>query len=260
MVSLNRSAETGFRADRQQSAFTVLELIVTIVIIFVMFVWTVSGGSSVSAMEKAKQTQDLARARQIHIALFNFASDHEGAFPTGINQDPDDYANSFPTNLTVILAQSGASPIKTANDAFANLVPRYMQSEKAFYTPGSAWCPKPPDENINPGKKLANGENGYAYVPCLTSTSNGNFPLIADGFKAGQPGMYTTDQNAKGGVWRGRVAIVIRVDGSAAQEKVDATDHKVYGHTTDVNTPADIFAPAPGWLEPKNLPLNPASK
>lgn len=244
MVPLNSNARTGFRADRRRSAFTVLELIVVIAVVLVlamMFIPAVNG-----ELLKARQVSTIHKAKSIHITLLAFASDHNGVFPTQINEDGDSGAN--------------LAPIKTANDAYADLIPRYISSEKVFCIPGSAWCNStPPDEVISPGKKLERGENGFAYVPGLTSTSNANFPLVADGFKDRQPGVYTTDQKAKGGLWKGKYAIVIRVDGSAAIATVSPTDCKVYGKIAP-DTRGDIFAPAPGWLEEKNRPLNPASK
>ena len=224
---------------------TLLEVIVLIAVVVVLC--SLATPHAYISVVKSRESKDLSNARLIHLALFNFASDHDGEFPSSTDQD-----NRKPNEK--------ARPLTTSNDAFANLIPRYIASEKTFWIEGSAWCnPTKPDENITPGNMLAAGENGFAYVEGLSTTSNGNLPLVADGFKEGQPGVYTSDVKAKGGVWRGKVAVVVRVDGSGALEQLNPTDFKVYGHTTS-NTRDDIFAPAPGWLEPKNKPLNPASK
>jgi len=235
---LQRSTGIGFQADRR-SAFTHVELIVVITIVCVLSALALPKCNSIYL--KGRQIRDLSNTRHIHQALFNYASDHDGCFPA----------------KTV-----DGLELTNANEAYRNLVPRYMSIERIFYVASSRWCnPNQPDENISPGNCLSAGENNYAYVTGLTTKSDGNFPLVADGFKEGQPGVYTSDEKAKGGLWKGKVAMVIRMDGSAAIEQVCSTDFKVYGLTgLDTGARADIFAPAQGWLEAKNKTLNPTSK
>jgi hypothetical protein len=153
--------------------------------------------------------------------------DHDGSFPSKKDQDNSDSPSDF----------------SDANDAYANLIPKYVPTEKTFYVPGSKWCnATPPDENISSAsEKLKGGENNYAYVSGLNTTSNANFPVIADGF-TNTVGTYTNDQNQPGGVWKGQGAIVIRVDGSATIEPVSVThNYKVYGNTGGTQK-RDIFA------------------
>ena len=53
----------------------------------------------------------------------------------------------------------------------------------------------------------------------MTETSNPSFPLIADApATGGTSAVYKTDQTVKGGVWKGRKAIVIRCDQSGSVE------------------------------------------
>jgi hypothetical protein len=53
--------------------------------------------------------------------------------------------------------------------------------------------------------------------------------------------------------------VVIRVDGSGGFEKVRLSDYRVYGTVGIGNRQQDLFASAPGWLAPDQVPLNSAS-
>ena len=134
--------------------------------------------------------------REIHKALWHYANDHEGYFPTGTT---------------------------TSNQAYRQLFPEYLTQEDPFYVRGSAWhdaAPdRKPDNKIGPPpgfpEALERGENHWAYISGLKTTSDSKYPLLADGFVEGQPGTYTNKRSKKGGRWAGKKAIVIHVDGSA---------------------------------------------
>jgi prepilin-type N-terminal cleavage/methylation domain len=216
-------------------AFTLIELLVVISIIAILAGIALPVYTQVQ--ERGAQTKDLSNAKQIGLALKLYASDNDGQYP--------------------VVEASG-----TANDAFAKLVPQYVPTEKIFYLAKSKWTPNPPDEVFGTeadgspsATNLAAGENHFAYVNNLSDTSNPNLPLIADGFAAGAPGTYTSDQTAKGGVWKGKKAIVVRADLSANVEKCNNA-FKVVGKTGGA-TDADIFAPRTNWLSETQTPLNP---
>jgi hypothetical protein len=132
----------------------------------------------------------------IHKALMMYATDHEGRFPEG-------FANS--------------------NEAYRKLFPEYLEEEKHFYVPPSAWHAAAPDHKTDNDigtpptyeKALQRGENHWTYVSGLGAKSDAHLPLIADGFVEGSPGTYTNDPPKKGGVWKGAKAIVVFVSGSA---------------------------------------------
>lgn len=218
------------------AAFTLIELLVVIAIIAVLASIAVPVFSTVQ--ERGALTKDLSNAKQIGLALKLYAGDNDGKFP---------------------VAASG----ETANEAFANLIPQYVPTEKIFYLAKSKWTPNPPDEvfgtttgGTTPSSTtLAAGENNFAYVNNLTDTSNPSFPLIADGFASGSPGTYTADETAKGGVWKGKKAIVIRGDMSANVEKCNSS-FKVFGKT-GATAEADIFESSSTWLAATQTPLNP---
>ncbi|MBA2623208.1 MAG: hypothetical protein H0U88_06250 [Chthoniobacterales bacterium] len=194
--------------------------------------------------ERGAQTKDLSNAKQIGLACKLYATDNDGKFPD-MNGQVD-----LPTALLV----SGA----TSNQAFALLIPDYLPSEKLFYVAKSAWSSQAPDENfIAPADRLEAKTNNYAYVKGLNDTSNPNFPLIADAPESAAT-TYTTDQAAKGGVWKGKKAIVVRTDQSGAVEKCTVSTAPAsivkgpVGAASGVQD--DIFKPAATWL---NATANP---
>lgn len=217
------------------AAFTLIELLVVISIIAVLAGIALPVYTQVQ--ERGAQTKNLSNAKQIGLGLKLYASDNEGNFP--------------------IVPAGG-----TSNDAFAKLLPQHVPTEKVFYLAKSKWTPSQPDEVFTleadgspSATTLATGENHFAYVNNLTDTSNPNFPLIADGFVAGSPGVYTKDETAKGGVWKGKRAIVVRADLSANIEKCNSS-FKVMGKTGSA-AEADIFATSSSWLSPAQTALNP---
>jgi prepilin-type N-terminal cleavage/methylation domain-containing protein len=219
-----------------KAAFTLIELLVVISIIAILAGIALPVFTQVQ--EKGQQTKVLSNAKQVGLALKLYAGDNDGKFPTQ------------PVGST---GTGGA--IADANEAFRNLVPQYVPSEKIFYVAKSAFTPNPPDENTSANNALVAGENHFAYVTNLTDTSNPNFPLVADGFATANTGTYTNVETSPGGVWKGKKAIVVRADMSGAVENCD-TNFQVLGNTGG-STKANIFVPASGWLSPTQVPVNP---
>jgi len=149
----------------------------------------------------------------------------------------------------------------TSNQAFACLIPAYLPTEKLFYLAKSTWSPNIPDEDTStPAKRCEAGSNNFAYEMGLNEVSNPNFPLIADAPKAGgDKADYSTVQTDKGGVWKGKKAIVIRCDMSGTVEtgKIAGTTSTVPGKTGAAATSDDIFVPdaTTGWLVGNSLLL-----
>ncbi len=199
------------------TAFTLIELLVVISIIAILASIAIPAFSA--AQLSAQQNKALQQTKGIFYGLKMFATDHNGSFPSKLDEDfaPD------PTT---------AGPIITANDGFKNLLPTYLQSEKPFSVPSSRYCKSPaqgvkiPDDDFRSRQNvLVPGENTFAYVSGLNDTSNASYPIVADGFSApggtvGSPS-YSATEGDYGAVWKGKKAIVVRCDGSVTLENIN---------------------------------------
>ena len=175
---------------------------------------------------KGIQTQSLARAKQVGLALKIFAGDHDGEYPRA--------------GLPVMLG----AEVKNSNAAFAVLFPTYLQNETLFGNKQSAYQTRQPDNLYDapytgkPGKTLEPGENVYAYVAGLTDNDPMDTPLVADGTDG--TGHYTTDVKKRGGTWEGKRAIVIHLDNSGSVETLTGPDHARYIQRRDGESHRDL--------------------
>ena len=174
----------------------------------------------------------LVNAKQVHHALAAYAVDYRGWFP-----------------------KAGL----TASESYQALFPTYLSSKELFFARHSAWTPNPPLDHDPDPSTLRPGQNHFAYVPGLRVDSNPDFPLVAEGFVEGRPGVYSNGLKAKGGRMRGQVVIVVRVDGRGRAERPYRSDYRVYD-STGIFSKRDIFAPAVDWLASDQAPLNPAGE
>ncbi|MEO6970832.1 MAG: type II secretion system protein [Chthoniobacterales bacterium] len=221
---------------RTTSAFTLIELLVVITIIAILASIALPVFSSVT--ERANQTKDLSNAKQIGLACKLFAGDHDGKYP---------YQDGHTAGTPDIPPPGTGS---TSNAIFASLVPAYVPTEKIFYLAKSAWSPTVPDEDTSTeAKRVEAGTNNFAYMFGLSDTDNPNYPLIFDAPKTGST--YSTIPSDKGGVWKGRKAIVIHTDTSGTIENtttVTATTYNIMGHTGGAAL-ADILVPVTPWMD-----------
>ena len=222
-----------------QSAFTLIELLVVITIIAVLAGIALPVFNSVT--ERANQTKDLSNGKQIGLACKLYAGDHDGKFPFQNGRvDP-------PTDIAV--PGSG-----TSNAVFAALVPAYIPTEKIFYLAKSTWSPTLPDENTALAiSRVEASTNNFAYMFGLNDTDNPNYPLIFDA-PTNATTTYAANTATKGGVWKGKKAVVIHTDTSGTVENtatVTATTFNIMGHTGQA-TLADILVPVAlnNWMDP----------
>ena len=230
-------------------AFTLIELLIVVTIIAVLASIALPAFNGVK--ERGDQTKDLSNAKQIALALRQFAIDNNGQYP------------SHPPAATYSAAAGNPA---NSNEAFWWLFQSgdqtgYLQSEQIFAVPGSAYTKANPDNRLDaPGaaarvNTLAAGENAYAYVSGLTDTSNPTWPIIADGFTA-TVGTYGTNKSLVGGVWSGKKAIIAFCDGSGQIVRVNAdlTVHRVASGGAQAN----MFVAAADWFDATANPvLNP---
>ena len=242
-------------------AFTLIELLVVIAIIAILASIALPVFSSVQ--ERGKQTKDMSNGKQIVLGLKQFAVDHNGVFP---NKLPDVVSSDYDAGTTTL----GAGNF--SNDAFWWLFPNYLTSEDIFSVGGSAWSPNPPDNVLDPSTDTARtetlkaGECGYEYITSLNDTSNPQFPLVMDaGIATGDANVeYTNVQSDRGGIWKGKKAIVIFVDGSGQVSTVNdqttatASFVKRPGHAYNISDNA-AGTPTDPWLALANLRLPPES-
>jgi prepilin-type N-terminal cleavage/methylation domain-containing protein len=229
---------------RTSAGFTLIELLVVITIIAVLAGIALPAYNGVQ--ERANQTKDLSNAKQIALALRQFAMDNNGAYPA--KAPATDYA-----------AAAATAP-GTSNDALWWLFPTYLQTEAIFAIPGSAYTPGTPDNRLDAAgagtrtDTLKAGENNYAYVSGLTDTSNPSFPLLADGFIAGSPGTYADNKATKGGVWAAKKAVVVFCDASGQVLRVDPTSKQVQ-RTNSSGTKVNMFVGATDWFDTTANPV-----
>jgi prepilin-type N-terminal cleavage/methylation domain-containing protein len=218
MLSSLSLAEKKHMKVSRHHAFTLIELLVVIAIIALLA--SIAIPVYGQAQEKAARIKCLSQARGIYPALKMFAGDHNGSYPSMPDEDSGTTTGGI---------------LKDANEAFANLIPTYISSERPFGN-NSKWCKGgsgaingPDDDMSSRNKILQRGENAYAYIEGMSDTSNGNWPIVADGFTAGSTTnpKYTKLEGDYGGVWKGKVAIVVRNDGSAKEERIDPTSMQV---------------------------------
>ena len=227
------------------AAFTLIELLIVITIIAVLA--SIALPAFTGVKERGDQTKDLSNAKQVALALRQFAIDNNGSYPA--HGPAADYS------------QASGNP-GTANDALWWLFPNYLQSEQIFAVNGSAYTPANPDNRLDAAgsstrtNTLKAGENSYAYVSGLTDTSIPTFPLLADGF-SNTVGTYATSKSQKGGVWAGKKAVVILCDASGQLMPVDPNTHQVM-RTDSSGQRVSMFTSGTDWLDATANPiLNP---
>jgi len=187
-----------------RAAFTLIELLVVISIIAILA--SICGPIYTTSVLNARIMRGVANARQIGLALQMHANDHDGRFPDGRN----DYNEE----------------ITTANDAFRSLIPAYLTDESIFAVATSKAGPQADNRITQPSDILARGENHWAYIGGLNSSSNSQWPLIVD--HTDGSGFYTDKETEFGGTWKGTKGIMIHTDSSATAIRLLGTGTKRY--------------------------------
>ncbi len=119
---------------KTSSAFTLIELLIVIAVIAILASFALP--AYLGVQQRAKQTKDLSNAKQIVLALRQFALDQNGVFPS--NGPAATYGAG-----TALL--SGAA----SNDALWWLFPTYLTDEQIFIVGGSHWCKATADNKLD---------------------------------------------------------------------------------------------------------------
>lgn len=236
---------------QKAQAFTLIELLVVISIIAILAGIALPVFGEVQI--RGAQTKALSNAKQIGTACKLYAMDYSGTYPryTDLTQNP-------PTPTKV-------SDLSDSNTVLATLIPDYLTDETIFWNPKAVkYCKKSQPDNKFGAKEgmgqggtvLDAGENCWGYIAGLSDTSNARWPLLADGTTAATTTTYATDENKQGGVWKGKKAIVIRVDISGTVETLYSKEHTVKRDDDPKNDALKVDA-ASGWLTDDSKWLNP---
>jgi prepilin-type N-terminal cleavage/methylation domain-containing protein len=222
------------KTKTQRRGFTLIELLVVISIIAMLAAGAYAGYGAM--MPKIRANSTATKASTIGKWLAAYALDEGGSFPVG-----ESSANNALRELF-------------KNDKYGADEGQFQIENDPYHKTSAS--KKGPDGDKGKGPEytqaLEVGENPFAYVSGLSNADEGRLPLLANGF-AGSPGKWTKDKNAKGGVFHGKYAVVLRVGGSAAAHELKEEDNyevkeKAAGQmvnifTSDFGTPSTVLDP-----------------
>jgi prepilin-type N-terminal cleavage/methylation domain-containing protein len=187
------------KMNRSKRGFTLIELLVVITIIAMLAAGAYAGYGALMPMIRSKNAA--SQTTTIHKWLIAYALDNGGQFPVGEN---------------------------SSNLAFRELFKKsYGADELQFYIQGDAYHKTAPNQKPDNDKgrepdyaqALEQGENAFAYVSGLDQSSEGRLPIIANGFGP-SPGVWAKSTTEKGGVFKGKYAVVCRASGSAQSHEL----------------------------------------
>lgn len=193
---MTKTMKTKQTETSRSSAFSLLELLVVVTIIAILSAVMVPAGSVVVGM--AKRAAAAEHAKQIVIGLRAYSIDNGGRFPGGRNHY--------------------GQPIATSNDAFRDMLEYVDYNEKIFTVSGSMWGATADLKTTSVGEMLRPGENHFAYISGVSPDARGQWPLVVDGTDGG--GTYSEQVSERGGLWKGKYAVVGRIDGSVGSERL----------------------------------------
>ncbi len=194
-----------------KSGFTLIEIMVVIAIIA-----TLAGMGTPMALKQMKK-RDLLTAtnngRQIYLAMSEFEGDF-GSFPDDYTatRDPD-LADFTGNDANVYLGQLIQSGV--------------IEDEGVFALKDGASVKGAPDNIISDGNILTAGENGFSYIMeeegvSFSTSDKSSIPILVGAMDHKDPSKTKFNSSVFGGK-----ALVIRIDGSAKQERINKSGQVV---------------------------------
>lgn len=205
------------KARRQ--GFTLVELLVVIAIIVALAALT--SPAVIGALNKAERTTTILNMKEIYKAMFQFADENDGLFPS------EDLAEEY-----------GLSESESSNDLFSQLFAEgtLQNGEPLFWVKKSQVCSNiEPDDattenrEFSEDKTLESGDVGFAYISEQFRTDNSARPLIFDSPPNADGLEFDTE------LW-GKKVLVLRVGGDAKAEKMDKDGNIVDGDGNNIFT------------------------
>ena len=198
--------------------FTVAEVIVSTVILgtLLFLLWGMTPTECSIYLGPPARVKALNNARNIGMALKTYANEHDGEFPQG----------------------------NTAAEVFSQLLPQrhgaigYLDNKSQFYVKGSMYTLKENIEGFSSGWKVEEGENHWGVMSGLNASGSERWPLLFDG-PASKDGRYSSNKSEKGGIWEGKVAIVVRLDGSSFPVPLNEYHFISEGKNDNILKPSD---------------------
>lgn len=188
---------------KRNHGFTLIELLVVITIIAIL--GSLAMSQFTNAQKTANQMKGVSNAKQIIIALKQFAAQNNSMYPDSVSP-----------------SQGAAGGVASnSNDAFRNLfIEGIVTDERIFGCPGGYNSRDQNNIGTPPGYNLAlqPGENHWAMTRGQTDTAVGNMPIVFENAATNSwPPQWDVDkagQIAPGRAWAGGQVIVGRNDGS----------------------------------------------
>lgn len=200
-------------------AFTLIELLVVITIIGILAGIAVPAING--ALDRAKQTADVANVRQLGIILFTIANEENGTYPTGG------------------LDASGNRTDSSTSTQFFNT----MLQSKEITDPKLVWGnvaqPKQNFSFSSPG--LSNQNIAYWYVKGLTLNDNSLIPLVISRGAMSSTNDFTTGTiNPTNNIWRDKGMVAYTVGNSALWLKARNNKVQKFYESSDVTLPSSV--------------------
>lgn len=183
---------------KRTRGFTLIELLVVITIIGLLAGLAVPAIGR--ALDNAKQTADVANARQLGIILFSIANDENGVYPVGARDD----TTGVRTNAS------------TSTDLFKSMLKdKELPDAKILSTNGKT----PYKGSTSDPTALAANNVGWDYYRGVTTTDESSLPLVLSTGAYAAPSNFSDTTIATTGIWKDKGVVVYTIGNSALFNK-----------------------------------------